>query len=30
MENMQVYRARFGGNAPLTIGTDLRRDATAH
>ena len=29
MENMQVYRARFGDNAPLTIGTDLRRDAAA-
>jgi soluble lytic murein transglycosylase len=29
MENMQVYRTRFGENAPLTIGTDLRRDASA-
>jgi soluble lytic murein transglycosylase len=29
MENMQVYRTRFGDNAPLTIGTDLRRDASA-
>jgi soluble lytic murein transglycosylase len=25
MENLQVYRALFGGNAPLTIETDLRR-----
>jgi soluble lytic murein transglycosylase len=30
MENMQVYRTRFGNNnAPLTIDTDLRRDAAA-
>jgi soluble lytic murein transglycosylase len=27
MENMQVYRTRFGDNAPLTIETDLRRGA---
>ena len=27
MENMQVYRARFGNNAPLTIDADLRRGA---
>ena len=26
MENMQVYRTRFGTNAPLSIDTDLRRD----
>jgi soluble lytic murein transglycosylase len=25
MENLQVYRTLFGGNAPLTIETDLRR-----
>jgi soluble lytic murein transglycosylase len=30
MENLQVYRARFGNDAPLTIDTDLRRDAAAH
>jgi soluble lytic murein transglycosylase len=30
MENMQVYRTRFGTNVPLTIETDLRRDAAAH
>ena len=29
MENLQVYRALFSDNAPLTIGTDLRRDASA-
>jgi soluble lytic murein transglycosylase len=26
-ENMQVYRARFNANAPLTIEADLRRGA---
>jgi soluble lytic murein transglycosylase len=30
MENMQVYRTHFGTNVPLTIETDLRRDAAAH
>jgi soluble lytic murein transglycosylase len=30
MENLQVYRTRFGDNVPLTIDTDLRRDAAAH
>jgi soluble lytic murein transglycosylase len=25
MENLQVYRALFGGNVPLTIESDLRR-----
>jgi soluble lytic murein transglycosylase len=30
MENMQVYRTRFGSNAPLTIETDLRRGAAAN
>jgi soluble lytic murein transglycosylase len=29
MENMQVYRARFGTGAALTIDADLRRDAAA-
>jgi soluble lytic murein transglycosylase len=29
MENMQVYRTRFGNDVPLTIDTDLRRDAAA-
>jgi len=29
MENFQVYRVRFGNNAPLTIDKDLRRDAAA-
>jgi soluble lytic murein transglycosylase len=29
MENMQVYRTRFGNDAPLTIDKDLRRDAAA-
>jgi soluble lytic murein transglycosylase len=29
MENMQVYRARFGTNAPLTIERDLRGKAAA-
>ena len=27
MENFQVYRTRFGTNAPLTIESDLRRGA---
>jgi soluble lytic murein transglycosylase len=27
IENLQVYRARFGNNAPLTIEADLRRGA---
>jgi soluble lytic murein transglycosylase len=26
MENLQVYRARFQDDAPLTIDADLRRD----
>ena len=30
MENMQVYRTRFGANAPLTIETDLRGFAAAN
>ena len=30
MENMQVYRARFGTNAPLTIESDLRGAARAN
>jgi soluble lytic murein transglycosylase len=30
MENMQVYRTRFGSNAPLTIETDLRRGAATN
>ena len=30
MENLQVYRTRFGNDAPLTIDADLRRDAAAH
>jgi len=30
MENVQVYRTRFGSNAPLTIQTDLRGYAAAH
>jgi soluble lytic murein transglycosylase len=30
MENMQVYRTRFGTNAPLTIDADLRRGAAAN
>ena len=25
MENVQVYRALFGGNVPLTIESDLQR-----
>jgi soluble lytic murein transglycosylase len=29
MENLQVYRTRFGNNAPLTIEADLRRGAAA-
>jgi soluble lytic murein transglycosylase len=29
MENLQVYRARFGNDAPLTIDADLRRGAAA-
>jgi soluble lytic murein transglycosylase len=30
MENFQVYRVRFGNDVPLTIDSDLRRDAAAH
>jgi soluble lytic murein transglycosylase len=30
MENFQVYRTRFGNDVPLTIDSDLRRDAAAH
>ena len=30
MENVQVYRTRFGTNAPLTIEADLRRGAAAN
>jgi peptidoglycan lytic transglycosylase len=29
MENLQVYRTRFGNDTPLTIDSDLRRDAAA-
>jgi soluble lytic murein transglycosylase len=29
MENLQVYRTRFGNDAPLTMDSDLRRDASA-
>ena len=29
MENLQVYRTRFGNDAPLTIDADLRRGAAA-
>jgi soluble lytic murein transglycosylase len=29
MENLQVYRARFSGNALLTIERDLRGKAAA-
>jgi soluble lytic murein transglycosylase len=29
MENLQVYRTRFGNEAPLTIDADLRRGASA-
>jgi soluble lytic murein transglycosylase len=30
MENLQVYRTRFGNEVPLTIDVDPRRDAAAH
>jgi hypothetical protein len=30
MENTQVYRTRFGANAPLTIESDLRGGAAAN
>jgi soluble lytic murein transglycosylase len=30
MENLQVYRTLFGGNAPLTIETDLRRSVATN
>jgi soluble lytic murein transglycosylase len=31
MENLQVYRVRFGNEAPLAVDRDLlRRDAAAH
>ena len=30
MENMQVYRTRFGVNAPLNIESDLRGGAKAN
>ena len=30
MENLQVYRTRFGHDVPLTIDADLRRDAPAN
>ena len=30
MENLQVYRTLFGGNAPLTIDTDLRRSVATN
>jgi soluble lytic murein transglycosylase len=30
MENMQVYRTRFGSNTALTIDADLRRGAAAN
>jgi soluble lytic murein transglycosylase len=30
LENVQVYRARFGGGTRLLIEADLRRGATAH
>ena len=29
MENMQVYRVRFGGSSKLMIEADLRRGAAA-
>jgi soluble lytic murein transglycosylase len=29
MENLQVYRARFGGGSRLQIEADLRRGATS-
>jgi soluble lytic murein transglycosylase len=28
MENLQVYRARFGGGTKLMIEADIRRGAT--
>jgi soluble lytic murein transglycosylase len=28
MENLQVYRARFGGSSRLQIDADLRRGAS--
>jgi soluble lytic murein transglycosylase len=30
MENLQVYRVRFGGSAKLLIEADLRRGSTAN
>jgi peptidoglycan lytic transglycosylase len=30
MENLQVYRTLFGGNAPLTIETDLRHSVATN
>jgi hypothetical protein len=27
MENFQVYRTRFGADAPLTIDADIKRGA---
>jgi hypothetical protein len=30
MENMQVYRTRFGNDAPLSVDTDLRRGAASN
>jgi soluble lytic murein transglycosylase len=30
MENMQVYRTRFGNEAPLTVDTDQRRGAASN
>jgi peptidoglycan lytic transglycosylase len=30
MENLQIYRTLFGGNAPLTIETDLRRSVATN
>ena len=29
-ENLQVYRALFGGNAPLTIESDLRQSVATN
>ena len=29
MENLQVYRVRFGNEAPLAVDRDPRRDAAA-
>jgi hypothetical protein len=29
MENLQVYRARFGGSSKVMIDADLRRDLDA-